>query len=103
MLMTMGASKGSITRIFLIESLAMGTIGVIVGCLRGYFTSSLLAGYQIDIPQMIYFGLTSLPFKADAMNYVYATTFYFIINIVAGVYPARRAASLGPVEARESE
>jgi ABC-type lipoprotein release transport system permease subunit len=103
MLKAMGASKMNITMIFLLESLILGTIGVLLGCVLGYLASSALASYQIDLPQEMYFGLTTLPLKTDIMNYVYAVVFSFLINIVAGVYPARRAAALDPVEAIESE
>ncbi|WP_340820431.1 ABC transporter permease [Methanolobus sp. WCC4] len=103
MLKAMGASKKNITMIFLIESLILGTMGVMLGCVMGYFISSALASYQIDLPSEMYFGLTTLPLKTDIMNYAYAVIFSFLINIVAGVYPARRAAALDPVEAIESE
>ncbi len=103
MLMAMGASKRNITMVFLLESLILGTMGVLLGCAMGYLVSSALASYQIDLPAEMYFGLTTLPLKTDIMNYVYAIVFSFLINIVAGVYPARRAAELDPVEAIESE
>jgi ABC-type transport system, involved in lipoprotein release, permease component len=103
MLMAMGASKRNITMIFLFESLILGTMGVLVGCVLGYLASTALASYQISLPQDMYFGLSTLPLKADAMNYIYAIIFSFFINIVAGVYPARRAASLDPVEAIEND
>ena len=103
MLMAMGASKKNITTIFLIESMVLGTMGVLLGCLLGYFASSALTSYQIDLPSEMYFGLTTLPLKADFMNYAYAVMFSFFINIIAGVYPARKAAALDPVEAIESE
>ncbi|WP_406670376.1 ABC transporter permease [Methanolobus sp. ZRKC4] len=102
MLMAMGASKKHITRIFLLESLIMGTMGVLVGCVLGYLGSTALSSYQIDLPQEMYFGLTTLPLKTDIMNYAYAIIFSFLINIVAAVYPARRASRLDPVEAIES-
>lgn len=102
MLIAMGASKRNITMIFLLESLILGTMGVLLGCLMGYLGSTALSSYQIDLPQEMYFGLTTLPLKTDIMNYAYAIVFSFIINIVAGVYPARRAAALDPVEAIES-
>lgn len=103
MLMAMGASKKNITMIFLYESLILGTMGVLLGCVLGYFASAALSSYQIDLPSEMYFGLTTLPLKADVMNYVYAVFFSFFINIAAGVYPSRKAAALDPVEAIESE
>ncbi|MEZ5334020.1 MAG: ABC transporter permease [Methanolobus sp.] len=103
MLMAMGASKRNITVIFLFESLILGTMGVLLGCVLGYVGSAALSSYQIDLPSEMYFGLTTLPLKADVMNYIYAVFFSFFINIVAGVYPARKAAALDPVEAIESE
>ncbi|WMW21333.1 ABC transporter permease [Methanolobus mangrovi] len=102
MLMAMGASKRNITMIFLLESLILGTMGVLLGCVLGYLGSTALSSYQIDLPSEMYFGLTTLPLKTDIMNYAYAIVFSFLINIVAGVYPARRAAALDPVEAIES-
>ncbi len=102
MLIAMGASKRNITMIFLLESFILGTMGVLLGCMMGYLGSTALSSYQIDLPQEMYFGLTTLPLKTDIMNYAYAIIFSFIINIVAGVYPARRAAALDPVEAIES-
>jgi ABC-type lipoprotein release transport system permease subunit len=103
MLMAMGASKQNITMIFLLESLILGTMGVLLGCVLGYFASAGLSSYEIDLPSEMYFGLTTLPLKADFMNYIYAIIFSFLINIVAGVYPARKAAALDPVEAIENE
>ncbi len=62
-----------------------------------------LSNYQIDLPSEMYFGLTTLPLKLEAANFAYAIVFSFIINVIAGVYPARRAARMDPVEAIESE
>ncbi|MDW7730964.1 MAG: ABC transporter permease [Methanolobus sp.] len=103
MLMAMGTSRGHITRIFLLESLILGTMGVLLGCAFGYVGTVLLLAYPIDIPSETYYGLTTLPLKLDPVNFVYAIIFSFLINIVAAVYPARRAARLDPVEAIESE
>lgn len=103
MLMAMGTSRRHITNIFLLESMILGTIGVLVGCVLGYLGTVLLSSYQIDLPSEMYFGLTTLPLKLEASNFFYAIVFSFMINVVAGVYPARRASRLDPVEAIESE
>jgi ABC-type lipoprotein release transport system permease subunit len=103
MLMAMGTSRRHITNIFLLESLILGTMGVLLGCVLGYFGTVALSNYQIDLPSEMYFGLTTLPLKLEAANFAYAIVFSFIINVIAGVYPARRAARMNPVEAIESE
>ncbi len=102
MLMAMGTSKRSITLIFLIESTILGTIGMVVGCILGYLVSMGLGMYQIDLPPEMYLGMTTMPMKIELMNFVYAAGFAFVLNVIAGVYPAQRAAKLDPVDAIES-
>ncbi len=103
MLMAMGTSRRHITNIFLLESLILGTMGVLLGCVLGYIGTVLLSNYQIDLPSEVYFGLTTLPLSLEVSNFIYAIVFSFIINLAAGVYPARRASRMDPIEAIESE
>ncbi|MBN2110058.1 MAG: ABC transporter permease [Methanosarcinaceae archaeon] len=103
MLMAMGASRRQVTMTFLLESLILGCMGVLLGCIFGYVCIVLLSSYPVDIPSETYYGLSTLPLKLDPLNFVYAIVFSFLINMVAAVYPARRAARLDPVEAIESE
>lgn len=102
MLMAMGTSKRSITLIFLIESTILGSMGLVLGCILGYLVSVGIGMYQLELPPDMYFGLTTMPMKIELMNFVYAAGFAFVLNVIAGVYPARRAAKLDPVEAIES-
>ncbi|MBP2029876.1 ABC-type lipoprotein release transport system permease subunit [Methanohalophilus levihalophilus] len=102
MLMAMGASKRSITLIFVIESSILGGVGLILGILLGYLSILLIGSYEIVLPESeFYFGLETLPLKVDLRNFVYATSFAFVINLLAGIYPARKASNLDPVEAIE--
>jgi ABC-type lipoprotein release transport system permease subunit len=50
----------------------------------------------------MYFGLHTLPLEVEPLNFLYAAFFSFIINIISGIYPARKAAKLDPVKAIES-
>nr|WP_241645911.1 FtsX-like permease family protein [Methanohalophilus sp. WG1-DM] len=102
MLMAMGTSKKSITKIFLIESTILGAFGILLGLVVGYFTAVAIGSYEIELPAEMYLGLTRMPMKIEAMNFIYASIFAFIINVIAGVYPARKASKLDPVEAIES-
>ncbi|WP_129597981.1 ABC transporter permease [Methanohalophilus profundi] len=102
MLMAMGTSRKSITKIFLIESTILGAFGLLLGLVLGYFTAVAIGSYEIELPAEMYLGLTRMPMKIEAMNFFYASIFAFIINMIAGVYPARKASKLDPVEAIES-
>lgn len=101
-LKAMGASQKSIMVIFLYQSVILGAIGLILGTVLGYLTTIALQSYKIQVPQEMYFGLQTLPLEVVPLNFVYATFFAFIINIISGIYPARKAAELDPVKAIES-
>ncbi|MFY1110794.1 MAG: ABC transporter permease [Methanosarcinaceae archaeon] len=101
-LKAMGASRRSITIVFLIQSALLGAIGLVLGTVLGYAATVFLQNYKIDIPQEMYFGLQTLPLEVEPLNFVYAAIFAFVINLIAGVYPARKAAKLDAVTAIES-
>ncbi len=101
-LKAMGASRRSITIVFLIQSALLGAIGLVLGTVLGYVATVFLQNYKIEIPQEMYFGLQTLPLQVEPINFVYAAIFAFVINLIAGVYPARKAAKLDAVTAIES-
>lgn len=101
-LKAMGASQKSIMVVFIFQSMILGAIGLVFGTVLGYIATVALQNYQIEVPQEMYFGLQTLPLEVEPLNFVYATIFAFIINIISGIYPARKAAKLDPVKAIES-
>lgn len=101
-LKAMGASQKSIMFVFLFQSMILGAIGLILGTILGYIVTVGLQSYEIEVPQEMYFGLQTLPLEIEPLNFVYAAFFAFIINIISGIYPARKAAKLDPVKAIES-
>lgn len=101
-LKAMGASQKSIMAVFLFQSIILGAIGLLLGTILGYVATVALQSYRIEVPQEMYFGLQTLPLEVQPLNFVYAAFFAFIINIIAGIYPARKAAQLDPVKAIES-
>ena len=88
--------------IFIFQSLVLGAIGLVLGTVLGYITIVALQNYKIEVPQEMYFGLQTLPLEVEALNFVYAAFFAFIVNILSGIYPARKASKLDPVKAIES-
>ena len=89
-----GATRRQIAWVLLRESLAMGTLGTILGVLAGLGGASILTQamskvLQVNLPSMI---LTPMPF-------VWATSFGFGLSLVGSAIPAWRASRLTPMEA----
>ncbi len=99
MLMAMGTTRRSIMLIFLLEAAILGMSGVIIGCVLGYGASLAIASITIPIPPEMYFGMDHLPVVIESKNFITAGIFAMVINIIAGVFPARRASKMDPVEA----
>jgi lipoprotein-releasing system permease protein len=110
-LRTMGASRGSIMRIFLITGAAIGVVGTLTGFFVGMLICLNIESIQIflswltntDIfPREIYF-LSKLPaeiaFRETSAVVIMALTLSFL----ATLYPSWRAARLDPVDALRYE
>ncbi len=89
-LKAIGATEGAIMELFIIESGLLGVVGGLLGCLIGLLVS---------------FGMNQfgVPSKVDLPLVSYAMLFSFAVGMASGVFPARRAAKLEPVEALRYE
>jgi len=87
----MGARARDIERQFLAESIALATLGGLVGVASGWAFASLIAT------------ASPLPARVTAWSVLLAIALGAGVGIVFGVYPARRAARLDPVHAMRAE
>ncbi|MBN1133766.1 MAG: ABC transporter permease [Methanosarcinaceae archaeon] len=101
-LLAMGTSRRSILFIFLLEAGILGLAGVIIGSVLGYISDIVLLSYSIPVPPDIYFGMDHLPLLIVPKNFIIAGLFAMAINMIAGLFPARRASKMDPVEAIHS-
>jgi len=92
-LKAMGFSGGDVTIIFLLQAIAIGILGGVVGILLGF----LIATWVNHIPFKIG-GLSHLPMAYDPKDYSLAFFFGLITTLVAGYLPARKASKVDPVE-----
>lgn len=97
-LKSMGATKRSIMKIFMMEGLVIGASGTIIGAIGGISLSLLLQKYEfIKLPADVYY-LTYLPVKMQLMDFVLICAASIILSFFAAIYPARNAAKMDPVE-----
>ena len=94
---TVGATNRRILSIFLSEAALVGFIGGAIGVVLGYV---LFDGIIRVVSGLI--GST-LPFVISPVLIAFALGFSVLVGVVSGLYPARRAAKLDPVEALRYE
>jgi len=87
----LGAKKGDIIIQFLFEAMTMTTIGGLIGVIIGYFLPPMLAD-TFDITPIV-----SVPMLIGPFFMAVA------VGIISGLYPAKRAAALDPIEALRHE
>lgn len=110
-LKSMGATARSIMKIFMIEGIIIGAIGIILGCIAG-ITVALnlerisravenLFGFKI-LPEGVYY-LNELPSKINYGDVAAIVIAAMIICFLASIYPSWRASRLDPAEALRYE
>ncbi len=102
-LVSMGASRAAITRIFVLQGTIIGGLGTLAGGLLGVAACGVLDRYKLvrvpaDVYQISYVPFTLAPF--DAAVVVIGAV---LVCFVATIYPARQAARVDPAEALRYE
>ena len=87
----LGAKRSTISMQFFIETIVIGQFGSILGILLGIGTGAIFAS-------VLDFNFT-LPWTAM----LWATLITFLVAVIAGSYPARKAARLDPIESLRYE
>jgi putative ABC transport system permease protein len=87
----LGAKRRHILWQFLIESIALSSLGGLLGILLGWGLCLLIQG------------LTPLPAALSLWAVVLALVIVFLVGLIFGIYPANRAARLDPIEALRYE
>lgn len=103
MLRAMGATVSGIRTIFLLQSGILGLLGALVGTLTGVAIAMAIGQYEIPgTSPEIYGGPTTIPIVVRAQDILFTIIEVFLLNLIAGIYPAQQAAKLDPVKAISS-
>jgi len=106
-LRTMGATRGSIMRVFLITGASIGVVGTLAGFGLGLLLALNVNSIRTFIssltntnlfPAELYF-LSSLPSDVNATEVMTILAMAMTLSLLATLYPSWRAAKLDPVEA----
>lgn len=89
--LAIGATAREVLMQFLIEAVVLGCLGGVLGILIAFGASWLLTG------------MMSVPFVFDPVINVLSFAFAAMTGIIFGFFPAKRAASLDPIEAVRHE
>jgi lipoprotein-releasing system permease protein len=102
-LVSMGASRAAITRVFMLQGTLIGAVGTLVGGVLGWLACRILDYYKliqvpVDVYQVSYVPFTLL--GSDALSVVAGS---ILVCFLATLYPARTASALDPAEALRYE
>jgi lipoprotein-releasing system permease protein len=110
-LRTMGASRGTIMRVFFMAGASIGVVGTLLGFGLGILVCenieairqfvSRLAGTEVFSPEIYY--LTQMPAKMDWNETASVLVMALALSFGATLYPSWRAAKTDPVEALRYE
>ncbi len=96
-LKSMGARDGSIMKIFVLEGLAIGTIGTTLGIALGLGLCGIISVFPIPLDPEVYY-IPSLPVRLDAVQFVMVAITAVLLSFLATIFPALYASRLSPVE-----
>jgi lipoprotein-releasing system permease protein len=97
-LMSMGARRGQIRRIFVVQGAMIAAIGITVGLVVGYTFCYFAGTYHLIPLDASVYALSYLPFDPSPWDGLWITLVALGVSLLATVYPARNATSITPVE-----
>jgi lipoprotein-releasing system permease protein len=102
-LVSMGASRGAITRIFMLQGTLIGAAGTLLGAVLGWSACQVLDRYRvIRVPEDVY-QIAYVPFRLLPGDAAIVVVGAVLVCFLATVHPARGAARLDPAEALRYE
>jgi lipoprotein-releasing system permease protein len=97
-LMSMGARREQIRRIFMLQGVLIGVVGTAIGLVVGYGLCYFANRYRwIRLDETVY-ALSFVPFEPHWLDGVWVAAAAILVSFLATIYPARNATRIAPAE-----
>lgn len=97
-LMSMGARRNQIRKIFMLQGVLIGVTGTAIGLVAGYTLCYFADRFRwIRLDEQVY-ALSYVPFEPRIWDGVWVAAMAILISFLATIYPARNASRLAPTE-----
>ncbi|HUJ22541.1 MAG TPA: ABC transporter permease [Bryobacteraceae bacterium] len=97
-LMSMGARRGQIRWIFMLQGVLIGVVGSAIGVVAGYALCYLANRYRwVPLDQTVY-SLSFVPFEPRWVDGIWVPAAAILVSFLATIYPARNATRIAPAE-----
>ena len=97
-LMSMGARREQIRRIFMLQGVLIGIVGTAIGLVIGFTLCYFANKYRwVPLSEQVY-SLSFVPFEARWWDGLWVAAAAILVSFLATIYPARNATRVSPVE-----
>ncbi len=103
LLISLGASKKEVKKIFFTIGMVIGVVGIIAGVGLGFTGLWVLDTFDIvSLPKEVY-GTTKLPLELSTIDFVSIVAGAFVVVLVSSFYPAKKASEVDVLTVLRSE
>lgn len=102
-LMSLGAERQQVQRIFVLQGLLIGATGCILGLAAGYTITALFDHYRwLKLDEQIY-SISYVPFRSHWTDALWVAALALVTSFFATLHPSRAASRIAPAEALRYE
>jgi lipoprotein-releasing system permease protein len=102
-LISMGARRQQVQRIFVLQGLIIGGIGCAIGLITGYSVAAVFNHYRwLKLDEQVY-ALSYVPFQSHWIDGIWVAALALATSFFATLHPSRNASRIAPAEALRYE